>query len=966
MRAVAVAVAFLAVAFLAVAAHASGDTPPAGLDDCDARVLRDPDRIDSYTCYGRVAQGPAQRAEAIRRLEAHLAFDADNHRARLALAYLDRVQGGDRAEALYREAVEGLARGGPTAEEANGRVFLANLLAQEGRPAEAAAELARAAAAAERLDDDRVVAFVALERARALNRTSDWRAAERILRDVEPRLPDGDARARAAWAAVLGTSYWGQRRPQEALDVFREQVELLASIGADHEEAAARYNVLLLRSQTAPTRDDGERERLHADWADLLRLAERTGNAGIASSAHEHLADLGRRLGRPVAERRAHLRRALELAQRVSERLYAQRALGESLVLDEPRDEARGFELLHAAIEEARASGRPSEETRSATRLAHVYREQARAAGWAPGPLRDRAIEAAEAALDRVEALRHRQPEHLAQARVFARWTFAYDDLAAGLLQDAGGEPLRAGVLEDNLAVATRVLERKRAQVLLDELDAARVPVFPDAPEAAERAEVLARLGAVQRALIEGPPDGARAGLLRELETLEEREAALRLRLASLDRRPDLSQARALPDLEAIRAALRPDEAILSFLSSRSGLRDDFAPSWVLAHTREGTRAYRTPPEEVVEPAIALLLGLVENRDGAERAGAERLHADLVANALAGLPPGVERLIVVPDGPLHRLPFSILRAGPAEEPLGARYRLSVVPSIATWLRWRRDDDASGGRVLALADPALAPAATPAALRAGEDPLDAARRLGPLPHARRETRALDARVAGVRALLGADASESALKRMASGPIALLHVGAHAVVDDARPERSAILLAPGDPAEDGLLQAREIVDLHPGPRVVVLSACRSATGEVLDGEGPMSLARPFFVAGARAVLGSLWPLRDDEAAAFFAGFYRHLARGVALDEALAATRRDRLAAGDPPAAWAGVVLLGDGAAVPFPEGASGPGPPGGGAPWRGAAIGGGVAAATAALVAALAALLLVGRRRPDRGG
>ena len=80
--------------------------------------------------------------------------------------------------------------------------------------------------------------------------------------------------------------------------------------------------------------------------------------------------------------------------------------------------------------------------------------------------------------------------------------------------------------------------------------------------------------------------------------------------------------------------------------------------------------------------------------------------------------------------------------------------------------------------------------------------------------------------------------------------------------------------------------------------------------------LGLARGFFVAGARSIVGSLWPVRDDEAAIFFDAFYRHLARGLSVSAAAAGARRERMAAGDPPAAWAGIVVTGDGSYTPFP--------------------------------------------------
>jgi CHAT domain-containing protein len=142
--------------------------------------------------------------------------------------------------------------------------------------------------------------------------------------------------------------------------------------------------------------------------------------------------------------------------------------------------------------------------------------------------------------------------------------------------------------------------------------------------------------------------------------------------------------------------------------------------------------------------------------------------------------------------------------------------------------------------------------------------------------------------------------------------------HALADEQRPERSAVLLAPGAATEDGLLQAREIQGLDLDGRIVVLSACQTASGAVLSGEGVLSLARAFFEAGAHAVVGTRWPIRDADASELFDTFYERLGSGAALAGALKAAKVASLEAGRPASTWASLVLLGDGSARPFPEG------------------------------------------------
>ena len=171
----------------------------------------------------------------------------------------------------------------------------------------------------------------------------------------------------------------------------------------------------------------------------------------------------------------------------------------------------------------------------------------------------------------------------------------------------------------------------------------------------------------------------------------------------------------------------------------------------------------------------------------------------------------------------------------------------------------------------------------------------------------------------------------------GAYDILHFAAHAVADETHPERSAVLLAPGDAVEDGLLQVREIAALDLDGRIVVLSACHTAAGAVLSGEGVLSLARAFFEAGAHAVVGSRWPLRDVDAAALFDTFYRHLGQGASLAQALKATQDEARAAGRPASAWAGLVLLGNGDLRPFAGGR----PPTDRWPWLAASLALGVA-------------------------
>src|SRR6185369_16779682 len=351
------------------------------------------------------------------------------------------------------------------------------------------------------------------------------------------------------------------------------------------------------------------------------------------------------------------------------------------------------------------------------------------------------------------------------------------------------------------------------------------------------------------------------------------------------------------PTLSQVQGHLEPNEALLSFQIWRPEPRMD-APyregsSWVTVVTPSRVDAFPVPDADVLEPQIRAWTGLLERRDGSDRAAGARLHRELLAASLAVLSPVTDRLIIVPDGPLHRLPFDALSGGPGAPYLAERFSVSIAPSASLWLRLRASPRLAPGRLLVLADPAGSSAAQ-AILR------DSHGMFGSLVHARREAEvALAAFPSGSELRTGAPASETFLKAARLDGVSLLHLATHAVVDERDPEHAAVVLSPGSDSEDGRLEPQEISRLPLGGRTVVLAGCETSAGPVFQGEGVMSLARAFFGAGASAVVGTLDRARDDEAGVFFSSMYRALAGGVTVGEAVAAAKREGIRRGAPPA-------------------------------------------------------------------
>ena len=265
----------------------------------------------------------------------------------------------------------------------------------------------------------------------------------------------------------------------------------------------------------------------------------------------------------------------------------------------------------------------------------------------------------------------------------------------------------------------------------------------------------------------------------------------------------------------------------------------------------------------------------------------------------------IGHLIVVPDSGIDGFPLELMNVADGVT-LGERFSIDIAPSASIWLQARMART-EPGEVFVLADPEVSE-------RRFQMLSDAFPGFLPehLPAAAQEASA-------IRSMLGREAvhvwqgpqarEEILLGRAAHSPPGMIHFATHTLVNARQPETSAVVLSEGQHT-DGLLQAREVERLTLAGTAVVLASCASATGEMLDNEGVISLARSFLVAGSPSVIASRWPVSDQHAQAFFVRMYWHLSRGHSLSEAMRLTRIELRAQGLPKRIWSAFVLYGDG--------------------------------------------------------
>jgi CHAT domain-containing protein len=263
-----------------------------------------------------------------------------------------------------------------------------------------------------------------------------------------------------------------------------------------------------------------------------------------------------------------------------------------------------------------------------------------------------------------------------------------------------------------------------------------------------------------------------------------------------------------------------------------------------------------------------------------QRAAGARNHADfetklyalydvLMAKPLAAVAAKPQRLVIVPDGPLHGLPFAALR-----NPNTNRYLIEDEPvEIA--------GSANLYLVSLTRDQALQLAGPPSVLLIGDPAFNGnlpfAQGLLPLPRARSECQKISGLYGHAQMLLERDATIPRFLEQARTST-IIHVAAHSIVKAQAPSRSYILLAPA-PNEPGPLDAQALLTRlsldH--TRLVVLSTCSSAGGLPIGAEGVAPFVRPLIGAGVPAVIGTLWNVEDATAEELLVSFHRHYREG-----------------------------------------------------------------------------------------
>lgn len=742
-----------------------------------------------------------------------------------------------------------------------------------------------------------------------------YSAALAVFRDLGLREEEATALSNA------GSAYQALGDPERALRHFEAGLPTWRELGERKSEAIALNNIgwshrNLERYEQAVTYFDQAVEiarELGSDRHEGIYL----GNRGRA------LLDLGR-----AGEALESCRAGLAASDRAND---ARGRLLRSLCIGLAQLELGDLEAAGATLEETRGRAQKMGEKRALAETLVALAELRRETGdlLAAGELVDSALEIVEAVRTDVD-IGSMRSSYLAFHRRFY-------DLKIDLLMSQGRERRAAAFA----ATALRVSERARARGLLEVLAEATAGLRGEVDPALLEAERRVRAQINALVLADEPSDAELRRLLHRADEIEGRIRRANPRYAEFAYpRP--------PTLEEIQGRLLDDRTLL--LQYSLGKRR----SYLWAVTSDDFRWYELAPRSVITARARRVHELLADDDGAARsAGAapgEALWTEALELSRLVLGPAAseldrEVLLVVTEGALDYVPFSFLpnpTSSDAPRPLIVDHEVVRAPSLSV-LAAQRSAAAPAApaelpkrTMLVLADPVFGrgdprfphprAGATEARSQADiESPSALPVTRGPgLGLARlRHSGAEAAAIGGLlpesdrRILLGLDASRRALEEEAAA-YRVLHFATHGILDSNRPRLSGLVLSLVDERgrrADGFLRLHDIYGLQLDSDLVVLSACSTALGKQMRGEGLIGLTRGFLHSGARRVVASLWSVEDEATAELMRRFYQGLFhRG---ETPAAALRGAQLAlfegAGDArwtaPYYWAAFTLFGD---------------------------------------------------------
>ncbi len=343
--------------------------------------------------------------------------------------------------------------------------------------------------------------------------------------------------------------------------------------------------------------------------------------------------------------------------------------------------------------------------------------------------------------------------------------------------------------------------------------------------------------------------------------------------------------------IEDVQAQLQPRDACIEYFC----VDDDL---YIVAITQDAALMHKQPNAKIAERVrqcrfqLEALRGVAPHLQSHAESLLERARKRLselgqcLLGPVAELLEGKDRLWVVAHSHLHYVPFAALEID--GDPILQRFEIAMLPSMRSLLRSNGEHDVS-----TRGEPSKA------ALLVGNT-------AGGLAHVAHEIDALAAIFQSSNRLLDEEATVERVQH-AMQEAKVVHLACHGQFRADSPYFSALHFA------DGAITVRDISEMQLNADLVTLSACETGLSQLSPGDELLGLTRAFLRAGTKTVLNSLWAVDDAVTCSLMTEFYKQVAAGVSIGEALRSAQLGIRASHPHPYYWAGFSITGQPSAI-----------------------------------------------------
>ncbi len=286
-----------------------------------------------------------------------------------------------------------------------------------------------------------------------------------------------------------------------------------------------------------------------------------------------------------------------------------------------------------------------------------------------------------------------------------------------------------------------------------------------------------------------------------------------------------------------------------------------------------------------------------------------QVYQNYVAKGVEALPARIDRLLIVPDDVLNLVPFEILSAEEeGTQYLIQDYNIGYAYSATLFQKGQIKKEQQAEHLFLGFAPSFSTQIAENRDCSGEV-------LANLTHSANEIISVQELLGG-EVMLGKQANSAFFLEQA-GHYKIIHLATHACMDEENPMQSKVFFA------DEPIINQELFNLNLSADMAVLSACNTGSGQLVKGDGVMSLSKGFIHAGCPSALVSLWSVDDYSTSEIMINFYKYLKKGQSKDKAIRNAKLEYLASADKvkrhPFYWAAFIHMGDPAPLDLGGGA-----------------------------------------------